>query len=147
MHGSPMRNESLQRPVAGKKPLEFHLLASCCLCPDLEPSRWRTCFTSGARLASGAPLALLTNLPITTVITSLRGNEVTTVTGITSEKQGLKTIPDEGWIRNSRKLCISLQVATIHRLKGFIWLVVPYAAPGGLKKDLARSRTRRVLTG
>lgn len=97
--------------------------------PSLEESLWRWCPAVGVltwSLHAGDPASLLgplslrrsaditAGLPIPTVITNLQGNEVTTVTGITSEKfsmrqQGLKTITDEGWIRNSGKLCISLQ--------------------------------------
>jgi len=152
MHGSAVRNESLHGPSAGKRLWSFS-----CWCPalcvlGLEPLCWRLCLISGA---CSAPEALLTwpvDLPVTTVITSLQRNEGTTVTGITSEKpsvrqRGLKSITDQGWVRNSGKLCISLQVATICGLKGLIWLVVPYAAPGGLEKNLARSSTQRVLTG
>lgn len=45
-------------------------------------------------------------------------------------------------MRNSGKLCVSLAVVTMCGLGGLIWLLVPCAAPGGLREDSAPPSTQ-----
>lgn len=88
------------------------------------------CSLSEVHPAAEALLSLPPALPTVVAITSLRGNEVTAVTGRASEKppvrqRGLETTPGEGWTGSSRNPCISLQIATVRGLQTRLWLAVP----------------------